>query len=131
MKKQILIAASLAIIIIAGYHLYKVHQIQTSKNLSKLVLANIEALADGEDSDKKREKECHDEGGYWDMVLICTDGGIEETECTVSGELSIAGFKISGSYKKGEVYSVSWERWECKDHKKECCIKDEQGVRIN
>ncbi len=115
----------------AGHNLYKVYQVQHSKKLSVIMLANIEALAHDEDSeDKKREKECHDQGGYWNMALICADGGIEETECTVAGELSFAGVKISGSYKKGHTYTVSWERWECKDHQKECCQKDEQGVRV-
>lgn len=64
------------------------------------------------------------------MASVCADGRIETVECSVSGELSIAGFPvIKGSYKRGKSYTIAWARYKCETSKGNCCTI--QGIYVD
>lgn len=74
--------------------------------------------------------DCHKAFGYWDMALICDGSGIETTQCQIDGEITLFGFTVSGSYKKGKPYKIAWERWACRSATGNCCMADQQGLRV-
>ena len=65
------------------------------------------------------------------MYLKCADAGIEKVECKENGKLTILGIPLYDySYVSGEVYSIGWERWACETSDGNCCIENQQGLRI-
>lgn len=75
-------------------------------------------------------KKCHDKNGYWNMALVSDTGGVITETCTKSGEISVLGITIKGSYQKGNSYSFSWSNWKCVSSTGNCCLSDQQGIRI-
>ena len=90
---------------------------------------NVEVLAQSEMNAGDEEK-CRASGGYWNMALVCADGGIELVECTVSGEISFLGITLSGSYTIGNKYYIVWERYSCINSNGNCCDGSAQGIRV-
>lgn len=90
---------------------------------------NVEVLVQSE-MNARNEEECRAFGGYWNMALVCADGGIELVECTVSGEISFLGFKVPGSYTIGNKYYIAWERYSCINSDGNCCDGSAQGIRV-
>ncbi|MDR1737744.1 MAG: NVEALA domain-containing protein [Candidatus Symbiothrix sp.] len=128
-KKIICGIAVLAIAAVAAVNVTKSNTKTTA--LTDIQLANVEALADNELSIPTGQTECQQNCGYWNMALVCADGGVESVTCTVKGELTVWNIKIvSASFEKGNSYSVAWERWECQNSTGNCCPYNEQGVRV-
>jgi hypothetical protein len=123
MKNKILYGIAVMVIaVIAAFNVTL--SLQKNNDFSGLSLANVEALADG-------ESECQNESGYWNMALVCADGGVHNVECTIKGELRIWDITIfSASYTKGSSYPIVWERWQCQASAGNCCIASKQGVKI-
>ncbi|MBR1573634.1 MAG: hypothetical protein IJ652_02160 [Bacteroidales bacterium] len=100
-----------------------------SKNHSMdLFEMNVEALASIEVYGD--EETCRTNNGYWNMALVCADGGIISQTCTVSGELTIMGVTIKGNYTAGNVYNGCWARFSCTNSSGNCCNAGEQGIRV-
>lgn len=79
------------------------------------------------------ETMCKNSGGYWNMALVCDGGGVNSVQCTISGQLTVAGYTVvNASATKGKTYNVTWERWACTSTPgaKNCCISSNQGVKI-
>jgi len=91
-----------------------------------LTLANVEALADGENSNPNNYNDCLAAGGNWNMATICQESDFESATCKVSGKISVFGVEISGSYEKGKKYSIPWARYKCETSTGNCCVK--QGL---
>lgn len=91
---------------------------------------NVEVLVQSE-MNAVNEEDCRAFGGYWNMALVCADGGIELVECTVSGEISFLGFTLSGSYMTGNKYYIVWERYSCINSDGNCCDGSAQGIRVS
>lgn len=103
-----------------------------NRQKNSLLLENVEALAvdnekGGEDDlTIARKQECFQKGGNWDEASHCVESGFETFECQVSGELSMFGITVKGSYTKGKSYSIAWARYECQISTGNCCTK--QGL---
>lgn len=138
-KKMIYVAAAL---IIGAATVFNVKTVLDANRNYDLAMTSIDALSeDGEgesggggESDTganiKEESKCHDRNGYWNMALVSDSGGVITQNCTVSGEISILGVTIKGSYEKGKPYSFSWSNWKCTLSNGNCCLSDKQGIRI-
>jgi len=133
MKKTII--GSIAIVAIAAVVAFNLQlNTMTGNKLANVSLMNIEALAAGDKPPTgagiKEKEECQNNGGYWNMALVCDGGGVTSVVCNVAGELSVLGFTLKGSYSLGKTYDICWERWACKESSGNCCIASSQGVRI-
>lgn len=99
-----------------------------SKSPDSLLSENVEALLQSELP--SNEADCRAKNGYWNMALVCSGGGVESVECTVSGQISILGITFSGSYQAGNTYSIVWEMYSCTNSTGNCCPYAEQGIRV-
>lgn len=102
MKKTIIVTFIAVITVIAGYNIYTS---QTSENLSSLMLANIEALANDGEDDKGVQS------------IIIEDLG-NDTECINNVRYSIVSYRVNcigkGSLPcTGGVYSKYTRMGEC------------------
>ena len=123
MKKKIFSIAVVAAALTAGYCAYDA---QENIGKSDTLLANVEALADGDAPYPEERRACIDKGGNWNMASVCVDSGFESSKCSVSGEITVCGVTIKGSFEKGKKYHTAWSRYQCKDSKGNCCTK--QGL---
>ncbi|GAB6008829.1 NVEALA domain-containing protein [Dysgonomonas reticulitermitis] len=131
MKKKIF--GSLIVIAIAAVAAFNVNMnLAQESNMSALALANIEALATPETgAGITTQIDCQNNGGYWNMALVCSSSGVTSQTCEVSGKLVILGFTIiDGSFKQGKTYTVAWENWSCINSTGNCCIASSQGIHI-
>ena len=88
---------------------------------------NLESLtAPPEEPYPEERAACVSSDGNWNMASVCEAGEISEVTCTVSGEVSICGIIIKGSYTKGKTYSIAWARYKCEASQGNCCKK--QGI---
>lgn len=138
-KKMVYVAAAL---IIGAVTVFNVKTALDANRNYDLAMTSIDALSeDGEgesgeggESDTganiNDESKCHDRNGYWNMALVSDGGGVETQKCTVSGEISILGVTIKGSYEKGKPYKFYWSNWKCIISNGNCCLSDKQGIRI-
>lgn len=133
MKKEIILLGVCLVVGIISYQLRNGLSVSDNEK-STIVLSNIEALmssengelsGDGEGGNYTRE-ECLSKGGNWNMASVCVDGGTIQKQCEVSGEITIMGITIKGSYKSGKLYNLFWERYQCQSSSGNCCIK--QGM---
>lgn len=60
------------------------------------------------------------------MSSVCVNSGFEQVTCEISGEITLLGVTIKGTYKKGQKYPIAWARYECKNSPGNCCKK--QGL---
>jgi len=128
-RKKFLVSGSLMLALVAFAGSYHTYNSSSAVEESDLLMANVEALAgNGEISpeEKKRMEECYAKEGNWDMASTCKASGFEDIECSVSGEVSIFGVTLKGSYTKGKSYTIAWARYECIESKGNCCTK--QGL---
>jgi hypothetical protein len=128
-RKKFLISGSFMLALVAFAGSYHAYTSSSAVEEADLLLANVEALADTYEvskEEKTREEECYSAGGNWNMASVCVANGFETIDCTASGEISIFGITLKGSYSKGEKYVIPWARYECKESKDNCCT--EQGV---
>lgn len=90
-------------------------------------LNNIVALTSNESGmDITTREGCMLFGGIWGMGTIAKSSGFESISCEISGEISIFGFTLKGSYKKGEKYVIPWVLYTCETSEMNCCLK--QGL---
>lgn len=126
MKKNFLMLSCIAAIVTAtvvGKKTFESHADETND----LLMQNVEALAENAEEPYPEERtKCINEGGMWNMASKCTASGFERPTCKVSGELSVWGITIKGSYEKGKKYAIPWARYECVDSSGNCCKK--QGL---
>lgn len=123
MKKKLILAAGAMIIAAAVYATVYVNR---SADHDDLFEQNLEALARGENEYDQREIDCYNSGGNYNMASVCVESGFERATCKVSGEVSVSGITISGSFEKGKRYSIPWARYTCVSSPRNCCIK--QGL---
>lgn len=83
----------------------------------------------GNGSSAYTREECLRKGGNWNMASVCVDGKAECFKCEVSGEISVLGITLKGSYTKGNTYIISWARYSCQTSEGNCCTR--QGVEVN
>lgn len=115
--------AAVAIASFVGKKAFEPHAYETNN----LLLQNLEALAEGEEEPYPEERrDCINKGGNWNMASVCVASGFESSKCTVSGEITVCGVTVKGSFEKGKKYYIAWARYECKDSKGNCCTK--QGL---
>lgn len=76
------------------------------------------------------EKECRDNGGYWNLFLTAVDGGVAVVKCEKDGELAVLNYVIKGKYKKDMEYPVIWEHRSCQPSGGNCCYMEEEGVFV-
>lgn len=135
-KKKIYVAVALIMGALAVFNVKTVLEVNHDYDL---VMASIDALSetsgdetgDGETGATiKGEDKCHENNGYWNMALVCASSGIEQVTITVTGEASVLGVTVKGSYTKGKKYSIMWERWECVASSQNCCLSDKQGLKV-
>lgn len=141
MKKEIILLGVCMIVGIIAYQ-YRNGLSVSDNEKSTIVLSNIEALmssetsesgsnnggelsGDGEGGNYTRE-ECLSKDGNWNMASVCVDGGTIQKQCEVSGEITIMGITVKGSYKSGKLYNLFWERYQCQSSSGNCCVK--QGM---
>ena len=136
MKKKFFVplmgALVLGVTAYAGYRTYDAYVEKQAE--SNLLLENIEALAEideagnegEEDGTKKRMEECFQKGGNWNESTRCVEGGFETFKCEISGEISLFGITLKGSYTKGNSYRIAWARYDCEKSEGNCCTK--QGL---
>lgn len=105
----------------------------SSSRTSDLLLQNVEVLSRAEDDVKEEpdkikgpKEACLSEGGNWNEASHCTGTGFENSTCTISGEISLFGVTIKGSYSKGKSYKIPWARYSCAQSAGNCCKK--QGL---
>ncbi|RHJ85326.1 hypothetical protein [Parabacteroides sp. AM08-6] len=78
------------------------------------------------------EKSCRDKEGGWNVILKSVDHGtVGRVECSIAGEISVFGFKISGSYQRKEKYDAFWDHRACEASTANCCFTNQQGLYIN
>lgn len=126
-KKGFLMLSCIAAVAIATFvgkktfesHAYEAHN---------LLIQNVEALTDASESEPYPEerKACIEKGGIWNMASACKDSGFERVSCKISGEVSVFGVILKGSYEKGQKYSIPWARYEAVQSLGNCCTK--QGL---
>ena len=126
MKKKVIIStfaiAAMALTAFTGYKTFG-----PKKTMADLILdENIEALTQGEEPYPEERLLCIAGGGNWNMATICSDSGIKTVVCTVSGELSVFGITLKGSYTKGNTYFIPWAKYTCTNSNGNCCKK--QGL---
>lgn len=118
----------MALLIVAAVNVGIVLEANRSYDLT---MDSIEALSGDETGATiTNGEDCHKNGGYWDMALVCAGSGVETVRCEVSGSISLFGSSISGNFKKGKPYTLSWERWSCTTAVGNCCIVSQQGLRV-
>lgn len=130
MKKIVFI--NLSFLFIIAFAVTNVVLNSNNGAISNISLANIEALAAPEDygSQYHTQATCQAANCYWNTMLQCSDGGIEPITCEVSGKLVILGFEISGSYTKGNQYTIVWDRFSCETSSGNCCQPTSQGIWV-
>lgn len=77
------------------------------------------------------QNDCAKIGGYWNMALVCADGGTTIVQCEFSGKIVVFGMTFEGAYKKGSKYAVAWERWSCANVGGNCCNPSGQGIKVS
>ncbi len=121
MKKKILLSVFVfAVVALAVFASYKT--LNANAAVADLMLdENIEALTRGEDDQAPNRENCYAEGGLWNMASVCADGKVEVVTCTKSGEITIFGITLKGSYTKGKPYAIAWARYTCITSTGNCC----------
>lgn len=119
--KKIFSTMAVAAALFAGYNTYNT---QHNTGLTDIALANVEALAT--DNEAWTQATCHSSSGNWNMATVLQSQGFESITCEVNGKIKILEFEISGSYKKGENYSIPWASYKCEQSNGNCCVK--QGL---
>ncbi len=126
-KLKLLVMAAIAVAA-GGY--CGVESFNNDRNgFDSLLLMNVEALTDGDDDselEKERKRNCYISGIAWNMASVCVDSGFETTTCTITGEVSLFGVTVKGSYSKGQVTRVPWARYSCQTSNGNCCMQ--QGL---
>lgn len=138
---SILFVCMLSVVAAINVHL----NLSSDKSLSGLALENLNALAYAEGgtgggainpfegvagSIASTQEECSQKNGYWNELLACEDGGVGSQTCTISGEITIMGQTIKGSYTKGNSYSYVWARFTCRTSSGNCCAGERSGVHV-
>jgi hypothetical protein len=123
----------LALVTITGVNVHLSLRGQIDSDYSDVMLKNIEALSTDEAPPTGAglpQDECSDQQGYWNMALVSSGAGVNSVQCEVDGSISIFGITIIGSYKRGQPYNVSWDNWTCVTSNGNCCLANNQGVRV-
>lgn len=138
MKKNLLYVTFVLTLCVVAVLNVKV--VQTANKSYDLSMASIEAISNGDNGENgdgetgganiTSSEKCHEQGGYWNMALTCAGGGVESVSCGVTGEISLFGVTVKGSYTKGKAYPIAWERWSCVTSTENCCVSSGQGVKI-
>lgn len=145
MKVKLIISAFFCLLI--GVAAVNVHLSLKSENpLSGLALANMNALAYAEGSNPggvgmnpfegvggsiaSTKEECFQKNGYWNELLDCADGGVTTQTCTITGQITLFGVTIQGSYTKGNAYTLVWARYACRQSDGNCCNGNAQGIYV-
>mgnify|MGYP001048267638 CR=1 FL=1 len=124
MKKKLFLLTFAALAIVS--FISKNNSLQSK---SVILASNIEAIAGDEDDDpdfwiRMKQYSCYEANGSWNMATILKDQGFfEETKCKVTGQLSVAGVTISGSFEKGKKYTLPWASYTCTQSDQNCCKK--------
>lgn len=115
--------AAVAIATFVGAKSFKTNASESNE----LLLANVEALSEPPEEPYPQERaQCIAEGGNWNMASVCKDSGFETVTCKISGEVTLFGVTIKGSYEKNSKYNIPWARYECVQSAGNCCKK--QGL---
>jgi hypothetical protein len=123
MKKKLFVLTFAALAIVS--FISKNNSLQSK---SVILTSNVEAIA-GDDDDPDlytlmRMWNCYQDDGSWNMATTCTESGFYENQkCKISGELTVLGVTIKGSYEKGHKYDVPWARYTCIASTGNCCKK--------
>lgn len=64
------------------------------------------------------------------MASVCVDGGIVQKQSEGSGEFTFLGVIVKGSFKKGDIVNIAWERYSCQPSDGNCCVKQGVFVRL-
>lgn len=123
--KKILLSLVLVVAALAAVMSYRAFA--SKSTVTALMLdENIEALTQGEDNYGQEREKCFAEGEAWNMASVCADAKIEMVTCTTSGEITVFGVTLKGSYSKRGIYCIPWARYTCISSTGNCCKK--QGL---
>lgn len=139
MKKKFIYAITLCAFVTTA--ILNVQMIQKTNNTIALTMTTLESISDDENStgggvDVETgggigdEATCRSIGGYWNMALVLADGGISSVKCVKTGELSLMGKIINGSYTIGKEYNVTWKRYSCSTVTGNCCNPSAQDIIV-
>jgi len=92
---------------------------------------NVEALTQTETNQNSPQANCEANGDYWNMALSCVTGGVIPVTCTISGQLTVLGVTLQGSYTTGCQYYIAWEVYSCVVSTEKCCDRSEQGTHVH
>lgn len=126
--KKLALATAVAVVY-AGFCITGNFGRSMSDKKTDLLLRNVEVLSGTESKDGETfsSKElCIAMGGNWNEASHCTASGFEDSTCTISGEISLFGVTLKGSYSKGKKYKIAWDRYSCSESAGNCCTK--QGL---
>ena len=125
MKKKLFVLTFAALAIVS--FISKNNSLQSK---SEILNTNIEAIASPDDPTWYEMQTiilCFTQGGNYNMASVCQECGFfDPVKCKVTGELTILGVTIKGSYEKGKKYSIPWARYTCTASTGNCCLK--QGL---
>lgn len=154
MKKELLLVVVCLVIGIVSYQ-FKKEYLTLGDNMSDIALANIDALMNPEDTESGSNtggglsgdgealsgngesgnssgeftrEDCLRKGGNWNMASVCVDGSVIQIQCETSGEMTVLGVILKGSFKKGDIINLAWERYSCQSSEGNCCVK--QGIFV-
>lgn len=125
MKKKTLMLSCVATIISVAVVGTKTCEPQVFMS-NNLLTQNVEALSQDEEPYPEERRKCIDSDGSWNMASVCDNSGFETATCKISGEISLFGVTIKGSYEKGSKYSIPWARYKCIESSGNCC--KQQGL---
>lgn len=129
-KKNFLRATLLAAtLVVAGYGGIKAYDYSHAKKVNSddaMLIANIEALTDGED---EGGNPCPDPYDVPDHYIQCSSSTATET-CTIEGTITVCGKILTGSYKKNKQYSFSVNTYNCDGIQEHACCKQSE-VRVD
>jgi hypothetical protein len=111
--------------------------VSTTKNkTSNLTLERISSYTgEGEGVDLftgagLNQEQCATHQGYWNMALIAKECGVETVTCGITGEISLLGVKLAGSFIKRKPYVIYWDLFACTQATGNCCMASNQGIRL-
>ena len=121
--KKIMFATLVAVAAISGFIGY--FNQQTNQQLSALAIANVEALTDDQERPKSPDYN-YVPDHYIEVECIRCD-----VTCTKRGELQIGSHILSGSYERGQNYTIIYELKNCDGVQDgACCGQREVGMHI-
>lgn len=131
-KEMIYVVAALMISVVAVFNVITVLE---ANHVYDLTMTSIDALSENGDGETgatiTNEEECHKKNGYWNTMLRSVDGKVETVTCDFEGKLVVLGVTLLDiKFKKGKPYQIAWERMSCENSVGNCCLSDQQGIRV-